>query len=705
MSESPENEMELLPQVSVKPILPSIPTDEKELRELKEDLRAMGCGKLLLLPWNLESEDTLREFLFQRGNQWDKTERRDPENWTPETWCEVYEFRTGIKEGWAGRKDGLFAGKFSGSVDPKEGLHPNKCKSLRDRRMLEFMMPILNPEKPKRVTLTVANTLFGALSGVRPVNWGIIIHDIVEKGIQQIGQRTSYLTPFILHLYACFGCTTVDEDDKLIAGEEEIRFRIQPRPTDDGEEGNQPDPEAGPSQPASPPESSRRAGTPPPPSPRRQSAPSPQRPPPSPHGAGPSRKQPEAPWQNVDLSTWTFPESPFQRVYADMENLQLQYNRLEHITRGVNDALHDCGPGNILRELAKRADRKELDQARKEHDQTKEELERVRSANTHLNAQVSAMTQELNRKTDEIRKHHAEQTVVFQRIRELVGQPAEAVVKARLFDELLKKAEPYEARKTLPILVKYTRLMNGLFEDVQRLIPPGGTPRRVLYQGPPGSPSGTLYEAVGEVEVVRSPPTTVDPGEGSRPGSTGKEPEKTRSTQPRRKTPGSERSGRGQSPARRSPNRSRTPERSRTPVRRLSPARETASGKGKARAHQSSPSECMMMDADPGASKAFSIRDPELPARSEVPEPPTRGHLAQTPTSRLTPAAQTPVNRTPRAEGSGDSEEEIEIDPSPNVRRALTRLQHVGSPGTSVLSSGLDASYKEKATPKKHRSS
>ena len=67
--------------------------------------------------------------------------------------------------------------------------------------------------------------------------------------------------------------------------------------------------------------------------------------------------------------------------------------------------------------------------------------------------------------------------------------------------------------------------MNGLFEDVQRLIPPGGTPRRVLYQGPPGSPTGTLYKAVGEVEVVRNPPTAVKPGEGSRPGSTGKESE------------------------------------------------------------------------------------------------------------------------------------------------------------------------------------
>ena len=85
-------------------------------------------------------------------------------------WCEVYGFKMGIKEGWAGRKDGLFAGKCTGKLDPKEGLHPGKCKNPRKRRMLEFMMLILNPEKPKRITLTVANTLFGALSGFRSVN-------------------------------------------------------------------------------------------------------------------------------------------------------------------------------------------------------------------------------------------------------------------------------------------------------------------------------------------------------------------------------------------------------------------------------------------------------------------------------------------------------------------------------------------------------
>ena len=36
--------------------------------------------------------------------------------------------------------------------------------------MLEFVMPILSPKKPSRVTLIVGNTIFGAQSGFKKVN-------------------------------------------------------------------------------------------------------------------------------------------------------------------------------------------------------------------------------------------------------------------------------------------------------------------------------------------------------------------------------------------------------------------------------------------------------------------------------------------------------------------------------------------------------
>ena len=98
--------------------------------------------------------------------------------------------------------------------------------------------------------------------------------------------------------------------------------------------------------------------------------------------------------------------------------------------------------------------------------------------------------------------------MVFSRIREMVGHPAEIVNKAHLYNRMMASGEPTSAKQTLPILVKYTRTMKDLLAKIQKVVPPGGTPRRVLYSGPPGSPTGTLYEVVGEVALVQNPPTT-----------------------------------------------------------------------------------------------------------------------------------------------------------------------------------------------------
>ena len=114
--------MEILPHVPVKPLILAIPTDDREFRELKEDLRALGCEGLLKYPWNVQSKDMLREFLFQRGNQWDKTTRNDAKNWTPDTWAKVYGFKRG-KEGWASRRDGLAVGNRSKGGLPSGELH------------------------------------------------------------------------------------------------------------------------------------------------------------------------------------------------------------------------------------------------------------------------------------------------------------------------------------------------------------------------------------------------------------------------------------------------------------------------------------------------------------------------------------------------------------------------------------------------------
>ena len=259
--------------IPMKPLVPAIPTDDKELRELGEDLRIMGCEGLLAQPWNVQEDKVLKEFKFKRGNQWIGTKRRDPDNWTPDTWVRVYGFQRGVGEGWAGRKYGLFAEKFRGDVDPKEGLYPSNCRNPRERRMLEFLMPILNPEKPKRISLTVANTLSGAMSGVRPVNWGLLIHEVVGWAIPNIGRKPSYLSPFLLHLYMHYDCISADEEDLLTIAAEEVTYKVRPAVADSSTSSDPIIPDAPPSSPGSPPpqrappspQSFRRPVSPPPP--------------------------------------------------------------------------------------------------------------------------------------------------------------------------------------------------------------------------------------------------------------------------------------------------------------------------------------------------------------------------------------------------------------------------------------------------------
>jgi hypothetical protein len=222
-----EDMRETIP-IPMKPLVPAIPTDDEELRQLGEDLRKMGCDSLLAQPWNVQDDRVLREFKFAKGNQWLNTKRREPEKWNPDTWARVYGFPRGIGEGWAGRKDGLFIGKFRGEVDPKEGLHPTNCRNEREQRVLEFLVPILNPEKPNRISLTMANTLFGAMSGVRPVNWGLLIHEVVARAIPNIGRKPSYLSPFLLHLYRRYECITADEEDLLNIAADEVTYKVRP---------------------------------------------------------------------------------------------------------------------------------------------------------------------------------------------------------------------------------------------------------------------------------------------------------------------------------------------------------------------------------------------------------------------------------------------------------------------------------------------
>jgi hypothetical protein len=216
-------------KVRIRKIVPKVPRDEVERAELLEDLQTMGCSGLLEKPWGFKDEEVVTELLDGVSNEFDNTIRATPTRWTEEVWREVYNFGTGGGR-LAGRKDEYVRDCFKELPNPKDGYDIEDCTDPRHRRMLAFLAPIVYPDKPNRITVTLGNTIFGALIGGRKVNWARIITNLVIQLAARVGKScASPICPFLYHLY---------ERKELLKPEEERTWKIQEGMMKYGESGS-----------------------------------------------------------------------------------------------------------------------------------------------------------------------------------------------------------------------------------------------------------------------------------------------------------------------------------------------------------------------------------------------------------------------------------------------------------------------------------
>ena len=220
--------------VSLRNVSPAIPKGEEEREMLRSDLFGIGCAGLLERPWNLKNEEFIRQFIMiweqkmERSNIFDTTIRDRPEEWTAGVWKEVYDFAPG-GGGMANRTDLYIEGKFRNEADPKDGYPVRDCRDARERSVLEFLVPIVHPDKPTRVTHTLGNTIFGALSGERSVDWAIIFMELINWLVGGAGKtKPTPICPFLYHLYESKGLLTEDEETDYKSAQELNRYRISP---------------------------------------------------------------------------------------------------------------------------------------------------------------------------------------------------------------------------------------------------------------------------------------------------------------------------------------------------------------------------------------------------------------------------------------------------------------------------------------------
>ena len=229
--------------MALKAVVPGVSKSVKDQELLEEDLRRIGCHGFLDRPWGLQMEDMVVELLGDKDNRWHGTMRQAPEKWTAKEWRKVYGFERG-GEGMASRTDRFIDGMFSGRVNPKDGYAVVDCKDPRVKRVLEFLVPLLYLEKPTRVTITVGNTIFGALSEERLVDWGIVVKDLVQRLLSGMGKpKATPICPYVFHLYHSQELLLPNEKKEYRIKEALQKYNVESEREDDSESPANPDEE------------------------------------------------------------------------------------------------------------------------------------------------------------------------------------------------------------------------------------------------------------------------------------------------------------------------------------------------------------------------------------------------------------------------------------------------------------------------------
>ena len=185
--------------------------------------------------------DLVMELLGEKDNWWHGTVRQAPERWTAKEWRKVYGFAKEGK-GMTSRTDRFIDGRFSSRVNPKDGYVVVDCKEPRARRVLEFLVPLLYPEKPTRVTIMVGNTIFGALSGERPVDWGIVVKDLVQRLLSEMGRsKATRICPYVFHLYHSHEFLLLAKKKEYRIKEALLKHKVESEGEEDPEDSEDPE--------------------------------------------------------------------------------------------------------------------------------------------------------------------------------------------------------------------------------------------------------------------------------------------------------------------------------------------------------------------------------------------------------------------------------------------------------------------------------
>ena len=475
---------------TLRKVIPQLPAKEVDVEKLREDLGRMGCAGLLTVPWGFREEEMVRELIGEPPNQYYKTLRAHPKAWTKRTWQKVYGFRLG-GSGLTSRKEDFAKDQFAGKIDAKEGYNVADCKDPRARAVLAFLIPIFYPEKPTRITVTWANTIFGSFEGKRAVDWGLLMSELITKLLKSLPRaKSTPLSSYLAHLYHQAELLSPDELRGWTAQDKIWKYGDSESETGAGDSDSDP-PAPSPVQPSQAqhtPEKPIRAGV------KRKTTPR------TPEG---EKRSARARLVEPAVTDEGDPDSPCARIIVAAREIQHRISIRDEMLETISD-LVGCSTRSKLVEAVELA----LTNSNR--------IRELEATERRLTREKEALQEQLKIQEEHAREAAGRAAVSAKAIvsvREALALPADVVNKARLFEERLGREERLSRNKIIRFLVDQASSMERTLEEMRALAD------NMLPDEEPSTGNGKGKQPAHQPEACQVPAVIPDPeaGPSSRP--------------------------------------------------------------------------------------------------------------------------------------------------------------------------------------------
>ena len=122
-------------------------------------------------------------------------------------------------------------GKFSNRVNPKDGFAMLECKDARAKRVVQFLVLILYSKRPTWLTIIIENTIFGALSVEKKLDWAVVIKDVVQRLLYVVEKlKPPLICPYVFYLYEFADTMKLDKRKAYQIGEAIAKHNVDPDP-------------------------------------------------------------------------------------------------------------------------------------------------------------------------------------------------------------------------------------------------------------------------------------------------------------------------------------------------------------------------------------------------------------------------------------------------------------------------------------------